>query len=610
MITLPSKTCEKIFLRLGLPFLLIFTFFRAADAQTGPTVGSIVVEGNEQIGTDRILGLMLTKSGGLFRKNKLNAATLRGDRDAIENFYINSGFWQARVRPFQENRPDGKVAIRIVIVEGPRYTVSQINIIGSKYIPEARVKRALLTRIGQPFFRLFVAADRRAIQNLADQNALLDARIDAENVFDDIRHTVTVNFFISEGEPIRVGEVQIRGLRKTRPEVVRRELAIRPGQMYDNARLVRSQTQLFQTGLFRSVRLEPLRSDTDSTTRDLLVSVIELPSWEVSFGGGYASLELLRGSVDVTQKNWLGRGITVGANGQASKLLWQVAAGITQPYILRTRNSATLRGFFERQVRVGSHKSREIGTSITLGRGLLRKFRSQTSYSIKQISINDVSDSLRQVLLAGSVADSLTSRREGGLTQVVIYDTRDDILNTTTGFYSLVQANLASPLLGSSSANRNSLFAINGSVRKYLPIRGFPDFATSISLGYVRALNNGLVPLDRRLFLGGDKSVRGFGIDQIGFPDGGAFAFSSQNEIRLQLKYVGLAGFVDLGGVSNTVAALSFADIRIGYGGGLRVMSPIGLIRGDIGYHRNRKGEVKTDLYDRTFFHLGLGQAF
>ena len=606
---LPQPRQRVSYWSIGIAVLLPLVYSQNIEAQTGPEIGAVVVEGTQQISTDRILSLMLTKSGGVFKKNRLNPATLRGDRDAIQNFYINSGFWQVRVRPFQEIREDGRVEIRIVIDEGPRYSVKEVNIVGSNYIDEEQIRRSLLTRTSQPFFRLFVATDRRTIQNLANQHSLLDARVDAENIFDEIQNTVTVNFFITEGEPVRVGEVEIRGLRKTLPFAVRRELAISPGDMYDSAKLIRSQTQLFQTGLFRSVRLEPVRSESDSTTRNLLVSVIELPSWEVSFGGGYASVEHLRGSIEVTQRNWLGRGITLGTNGQASRLLWQVAAGITQPWLFQTRNSGTIRGFFERQVRVGSHESREIGMSLTLGRGLLRTFRSQTTYTIQKITIDDISASLSQILQSGTVADSLRSRREGSLTQVVIYDTRDDILNPTKGFYSLIQASISSRYLGSSTANQNSLFSIKGTLRKYIPIPSFPDFATSVSLGYVRALNNGLVPVDRRLFLGGDKSVRGFDIDEIGSPKGGNMAFSSQNEIRVRLRYIDLAGFIDMGNIGDSVASFGLSDIRFGFGGGIRVMSPIGLIRTDIGFHRNKAGEDKS-LYARTYFYFGLGQAF
>ena len=599
--------------RAGLTVLIILVFGRAVDARTDPVIEQITIECNVLISTERLLDLMVTRPAGLVKKRRFNPAVFRADIKAIENFYENSGFLDVRARPFRDLLDNEKrVRIRIVIDEGPRYIVHAVNIIGNHYLADDEIQRILLTRKDQPYFRLFVAADRRAIQGLADRRALLDANIsvNSSNV-DDTEYTVTVNFFITEGKPVRVGDIEIRGLQKTKPEVVLRELAIRSGDLYDNARLIRSQTQLFQTGLFRSIRLEPRRPDSVSTSRNLLVSVTELPGGEISFGGGFASVEQLRGSVEVTQRNWLGHAVTIGMNGQASKLIQRIDAGITQPWMFRTRTVGTLRGFFERQEQPGSHTRWEFGSSLSAGRILSRTFRSLTTYTIKQIHI-DPGDSLKQIFLQrGSVEDSLRTRREGSLTQRIIYDTRDDILNPERGFYAHLQGNLASPWLGSSSGNENSLFSINVTLRKYLPIRRFPDLATSVSVGYVRPLSSGTVPIDRRLFLGGDKSVRGFGIGDIGNPDGGVIAVSSQNEMRFQLPYIDLAGFIDLGGVASTVEDLSLSHIRVGFGGGIRVMSPIGLLRTDVGFHRAGTTEQGIDLlFDRTFFYLGLGQAF
>lgn len=582
---------------------------RAVEAQNNPIIKQVIIEGNERISTKRLLSLLVTKPGGIFKKRRFNTVTFQADRDAIENFYRNSGFLDARVRPFRGPSDDGGVIITILIDEGPRYFVKAINITGNQYLAESDIRRVLLTREEQPFFRLFVAADRRSIQNLADQRALLDAVVDAKSVVNDIDQTVVVQFSIAEGEPIRVGDIDIRGLRKTKREVVRRELALKPGDLYDTGRLIRSQTQLFQTGLFRSVRLEPVRSDSLSTSRNLLVSVTELPGGEIGFGGGFASVEGFRGSAEVAQRNWLGQAITIGANLQASKLIQRIEGGITQPWLFRTRTSGTLRGFLDRQNRPESHVRLEIGASLAAGRTLSRTFRSLTTYTLKNIEISALSDSLIQLIQSGQ-ADSLRTRREGSLTQLIIYDTRDDILSPTRGFYGQVQVNLASPLLGSSSQNRNSLFAFSISARKYVPIKKFPDMATSISFGYVRALNNGQVPIDRKLFLGGDRSVRGFNFDQIGSPDGGVIALSSQNEMRFHLPYVDLAGFIDLGGVAPDVDAFDLSDLRVGFGGGIRIMSPIGLIRTDVGFHRPGTNEQNTGLYDRTFFYFGLGQAF
>ena len=586
--------------------LILLVFGRAVDARTDPVIEEIVIEGNVLINTERLLDLMVTRPSGLFKRKRFNAAVFRADIKAIENFYENSGFLDVRARPFRELLDnEQRVRIRIVIDEGPRYTVHAVNNIGNNYLADDEIQRILLTRTGQPYFRLFVAADRRAIQSLADRRALLDAVIDVKSIVNNTDYTVAVNFSINEGEPVRVGDIEIRGLQKTKREVVLRELAIRSGDLYDNARLVRSQTQLFQTGLFRSIRLEPLRSDSMSASRNLLVGVTELPGGEISFGGGFASVEQLRGSIEVTQRNWLGRAITIGMNGQASKLIQRIDAGITQPWMFHTRTSGTLRGFFERQEQPGSHTRKEFGSSLSAGRILSRTFRSLTTYTIKNIWIEFDPTSQQS---GQTLADS--TRREGSLTQLVIYDTRDDILNPTRGFYAQLQGSLASPWLGSSSENKNSLFSINVTFRKYLPIHRFPDLATSISLGYVRPLNNGTVPIDRKIFLGGDKSVRGFAISHIGRPDGGVVAVSSQNEIRFQLRYIDLAGFIDLGGVAPTVQAFSLSDIRVGFGGGIRVMSPIGLLRTDVGFHRLGATEQDRGLYKRTFFYFGLGQAF
>ena len=148
-------------------------------------------------------------------------------------------------------------------------------------------------------------------------------------------------------------------------------------------------------------------------------------------------------------------------------------------------------------------------------------------------------------------------------------------------------------------------------VRKYVNIPNAPDLSTSFSFSYVRALDNNLIPLDRKLFIGGDRSVRGFSINQIGQPDGGLIAISAQNELRIPFSRVIMAFFVDWGGVGKTVETFSIKNFLVGYGGGLRVNSPIGLIRGDIGFHNKSPiDQNNASLYDRTFFYFGLGQAF
>ena len=475
--------------------LLLLTIFVATPTlgQQSFIVKRILIEGNTAIPDDRILDLIETRTDGILRSGRMNNEVWRTDLDAIESFYMNSGFLDARVRYVRERIDEDRIELRVVIDEGTRYTVRAVNLNGFGYLAEDEVRQSMLTQEGQVFYRLFTATDKRYIQRLGDRRALLDMRVDYQVVQHPEDHTVTVNFMVVEGHPIRVGDIRVGGLGKTQRNVVIRELEIEPGELYDNGKISLSQTRLFQTGLFRSVRMSPVESDTSASVRDLVVEVTELPGGEVSFGAGFASAEHFRGSFSVAYRNWLGQGITIGSNGQISSLFQQVDTGITQPWLFRTRTTGILRAFYRREDRT-SHTEREVGMSVAVNRELSRTYQSQLIYTLKNIEVSSLSEELTELLRSGSEPDSLRTRREGSLTGVVTYDTRDDILNPTTGFYGQFQSSLASPLLGSSTRNRNSVLTIMAVVRKYLAIPNAPDFSTSLTFSYVKALDDNRVP--------------------------------------------------------------------------------------------------------------------
>ena len=503
-------------------FFLMDVFVENIEAQQDQIIDQILIEGNSSIPDTRIRGLLQTQPEGIFKSGRLNNTIWLTDLDAIESFYRNSGFLDARVRAVRERKNSNNILLRIVIDEGLRYYVREVNLKGFHYLDKSDIKKSLLTREGDVFYRLFAATDKRYIQSQADTKALIDMTVETKILLHEEDRTVTVGFEVVEGYPIQVGSVLVQGLQKTKKRVVIRELELRSGDLYNNEKISLSQARLFQTGLFRSVRLSPVRTDSLSTVRNLLVNVTELPGGEVSFGAGFASAERFRGSYSIAYRNWLGRGITIGTNGQISSLLQQIESGITQPWLFQTRTIGSIRAFFRRENRI-SHTERELVVSATVNRELSRAFRGQLIYTLKKVKISSLSDELTNLIQNGTVVDSLRSRREGSLTQIVAYDTRDDILNPKTGFYGQLESSLATPVLGSSTQNRNSIFTFMAVVRKYLSLPNMPQLSTSLSLSYVRALDKNLIPLDRKLFIGGDRSVRGFGINQIGQPDGGLY---------------------------------------------------------------------------------------
>ena len=118
--------CNPVYIHLFIWWIslgLILVLFSAGpvSAQRNPIVDQIIIEGNTAIDSERIRSLMINKSGGLIRKNRLNFSDLIGDLEAIENVYRNSGFLDVRARQFQNPNGVDHVLLRIVIDEGPRY---------------------------------------------------------------------------------------------------------------------------------------------------------------------------------------------------------------------------------------------------------------------------------------------------------------------------------------------------------------------------------------------------------------------------------------------------------------------------------------------------------
>jgi outer membrane translocation and assembly module TamA len=128
------------------------------------------------------------------------------------------------------------------------------------------------------------------------------------------------------------------------------------------------------------------------------------------------------------------------------------------------------------------------------------------------------------------------------------------------------------------------------------------------------------VPASERFFAGGDTTVRGFALDQLGtpatidkdgFPQGGEGLVIFNAEVRAPVaRGLGVVGFVDSGNVFEHVSAISLVDLRGSVGFGVRYKSPIGPIRVDLGFKLHRDVNAAGQREPLTALHISLGQAF
>jgi len=345
------------------------------------------------------------------------------------------------------------------------------------------------------------------------------------------------------------------------------------------------------------VRVEPVASDTLGPGRDLLISVAERPGGEADIGIGYGTSEGIRGSLELVQNNWGGRGIRVGLLSRISPKIMRSQASMTEPWLVGTRTNLDLNAFYDRELFEPTDQPSFLVTRAGLTVSLSRRFTESVSmeagYTLERIRLLHVKGEVDTTIERGRTSDLFLS---------VTRDTRNDLLNPTQGKLIRVKAEYAGGFLRGTNPFIRSQ-SVLGLFRRF---GGAFVAALSVRVGFIKSRRSGYqVPVYERFLLGGDRSVRGFDRHALGAPYGGNAAFSFQTEIRFPLWRIGGVLFLDGGGVWSHLDVIDPATMRIGFGGGLRYASPFGVLRGDVAFRRGVES-----LWKRTEVYVGLGQAF
>jgi outer membrane protein assembly complex protein YaeT len=584
----------------------------------------------------------------------------------IEDFYHREGFVSAQASIRNESEPavagavDVPVAIRIAITENVRTVVERVRIEGNSSVSEAELRSGLTLQAGRPFSANALAVDRDAMQlrlaNLGFQSAAVATN---PGISTDGR-SADVIFSVREGLRISVDHVLIAGNQRTRTATIERELQFKAGEPLGLEQVNESQRRLAALGLFRRVRITEL-AHGDETKRDVLVSVEEAPATTVGFGGGVEAGELLltdeqtktasqhlevapRAFFEVGRRNLFGKNRSVNLftrvslgnlqNETTSKGFgeYRVIGTYREPRALGTAADAFLTGTLEQQIRSSFNFARR-AVSAELGRRLTRSVSVSGSYQIQRTELFDEHiDPEFQIPI-----DRLFPQiRLSSFSSSVVRDTRDDLTDPSSGNFLSANGQIASRRIGSEVGFAKSYsvaqvfrtvphtrrIVVAGSARLGVAADdqtfGQPNGQTA-SLG-PDGKPQLVIPASERFFAGGDTTVRGFALDQLGiplvtldeqgFPTGGGGLMILNAEVRVPtIRGLGVVGFFDTGNVFYRTSDIRLSELRGSVGFGVRYKSPIGPIRVDLGFklQRNVIADKRESL---TALHITLGQAF
>lgn len=507
----------------------------------------------------------------------------------VEKAYLLEGYYRVRLGDldpnFTEHEDHFEANPIITIVPGPLYRM-RVNVRAEAVPAEARSDLPDLSKWqDQPYHVRRPAELAAAIRAALFEHGHQLAEVTPKTKVADEDATATVVVEIDPGPRLVLDDIAIDNLTedaRTDPDFILSLFELEPGEVLSQSRIDAVVDRLYRTGLFGRVEaeLEPGDSAGDPRPTRIEVHLEELEARSVDFEVGYGSYELLRGGVRYRDRNLFGVGRILDARLRASVRSARAELGVTDPYTLGARNTIVLRGGAEyREEPAFTRQSLDLLLSVR------HEFDRTTSltggYQLRTSKITDAKAELPP-------DEEQTVSTRAGLFLTLRHDTRDNPVLPEDGLLATAGVAWSTPALFADL----DFVELNVRLTSHHPITDGTVLAWGFR-GVTRHILDGTpnLPLQERLYLGGESSVRSFFESELGPTDddnqpiGGLTAFEAHVELRQRLfGNLHAALFYDVG----TVGLDSF-DFESPYGHaigiGLRYLLPIGPARLDFGYN-------------------------
>jgi outer membrane protein insertion porin family len=545
------------------------------------------------------------------------------DRTLVERTlrqaYNEEGYLRAEVvgRPLVIDGATG--VLTIDINEGPQAQVTGVRWTG---VPDTRLPE-VQKAAGLESPTAYVAADlndaRRRIEQHYREQGFNAAEVD---VLPEVRDdgTVAVTFAIAEGPQQMLQDVELTGLEVTSGKVLTEALNFELGKPVDLDEWARARKRIYDTNVFRLVDIQPTPiGDPVNGVQPVkaVVTVEEYPEWSFRYGFQLESERSLEideftssrnaGVVgELKNPNLFGHALTLGLFGmyQYDRRDGTVFLATSRLFGWH-RARSSLYGFFSRD-RIRDELGEEI-VAITDREGVSADQRWRLGgiqivygYRFERNRTYDPDPGGDPLPL-----DFVVNLAK--LSAAALFDRRDDPINARKGTFTSISYEHAALTIGSDVSNRKLL------MQQYLFVPLGRIVLASRAQGGI-AFGKDELLLSDRFRAGGGNTVRGYGEDSLGprgifgAPNGGEKLIVLNQEMRFPIyRWASGVAFVDAGNVFGRDESFNWNRLNVGYGVGLRLDTPVGLLRGDVGFPRTA---LPTSRSTTTRWYFGFGHIF
>ncbi len=579
-------------------------------------VKQISFEGNAHFSEWRLRKEMKTKrktiASFLDKSGRLDEAQLQQDMDSLREWYQNHGFIDVEIKDVRRGRnAKGALTITIVIAEGPQYHVRNLTISGEKVAKQEGVRLLLKMKEGSVYSPKQLHDDAKAVADAYGSGGYVDLVITPESTPAGPA-LVDVHYKIEEGERSYLNRVNIEGNTRTKDKVVRREVLVAPGDVFNTVRADTTKKRLENLGYFSKVETYPEETDI-AGRKDLTILVQEKRTGSLSFGAGFSTIDQLVGFVELTQGNFdlLNWPAFTGA-GQKFRMRIQYGTqrkdfllSVTEPYFLDRRLALSGSLFYtEANYLSVEYNQRNYGFAIELRKPLTSFMYTSLAYQLQNVEIFDVS----------SGASAFIKSQEGTFTESkilnsIVFDRRDNVLLTRSGQRITLSPYVAGGFLGGDT----QIYGWDLEGSQYFPLKWDTILLINGEVATVDTWGDGaFVPIYERLYLGGANNLRGFPYREVGPQDVTGEPIGGQSMARATVEWTFPivekargAIFYDMGFVNLDAWSFDFKHLASDVGVGIRLNLPIGPLRLDYGYPLQRDG-----YHGGGHFNFSVGYQF
>src|SRR6266481_6038249 len=564
-------------------------------------VRAIHFEGNAHL-SERVLRKQMKTRGRtpiyfMDKSGRLDEVQLEQDLDKLREFYQDHGYIDVEFKDVRKERTEkGPMIITVVISEGPQYHVRKLTVSGYHVASEPRIRALLKMKEGSVYSPKQLRDDAKAVADAYGSGGYVALVVLPEGEPAGPAQ-IDVHYKIEEGDRSFVNRINIEGNTRTKDKVIRREVLVAPGDVFNTVRVDITKKRLDNLGYFAKVETYPEETDIPGR-KDLTIQVQEKRTGSLSFGGGYSTIDKLVGFAELTQGNFdLFNWPSFTGGGQKFRLRVQYGTqrkdfvlSITEPYFLDRRLSLGGQLFFsEANYLSTDYDQRNYGFATELRKPINTYTYATLGYGLQDVDIFNVVVSASD-FIKSQEGSTTESKIFGG----VVYDSRDNPLLSRRG----QRFNFSPYIAGGFLGGNTQIYGLDFEGSQYFHLPWDTILVLNGEVATVSQWGNGNdVPIFERLYLGGSNNLRGFPYREVGPQDHNGEPLGGKSMWRTTVEWTFPiiekargAIFYDTGFVNSSEWSFGFNHIASDIGIGLRLDLPIGPLRLDYGYPIQRDG--------------------